>query len=78
MGKKAKSLHKDYYHVTDGEWIAITRTSHRHMCCDCYLVHVVDHKITKEGEILVRWRRSPRHTAAARRGHKIRLPDDAG
>ena len=56
-----------YHQLHDGEWVLISRRNHRHMCCDCALVHVIDMRDVAGGTE-VRFRRDRRATAAARRG----------
>lgn len=56
-----------YYQVTDGEWVPITKRSHRSMCCHCHLVHIIDYRVDKNGQIEVRYKIDNRATAASRR-----------
>lgn len=56
-----------YVEVEDGEWIAVTAKKHLHQCCDCGLVHTVDYRLNKEGQLEIRARRNNRATAALRR-----------
>ena len=45
MTAKAKS---DYYHVSDGEWIEVTKRGFKEQCCDCGLVHEMEFKAFAE------------------------------
>jgi hypothetical protein len=63
-----------YHQLFDGDWVLIARRGHRHMCCDCALVHVIDIRDGRDGTEL-RFRRDNRATAAARRGFQF-TPDD--
>ena len=64
-----------YHQLYDGDWVLISRRNHRHMCCDCALVHVIDIRDGKRGTE-VRFRRDNRATAAARRAFKFTREDD--
>jgi hypothetical protein len=64
-----------YHQLYDGDWVLITRRNHRHMCCDCALVHVIDIRDCKDGTE-VRFRRDNRATAAARRPFEFIADDD--
>ena len=53
----------------DGEWVRPKRRGFREACCDCGLVHVVDHRIVKDSKglaIEVRVSRNERATAVVR------------
>lgn len=60
-----------YDYAEDGEWFQPTHRKFKHMCCDCGLVHSVDFKVDKDGNIWTRWKSYPRATAAARRPFKF-------
>lgn len=47
------------------EWIA-PEPDYRIRCCDCSLVHDVEHRVVK-GSVQLRFRRNERATAASRR-----------
>jgi len=61
---------KGYYHVTDGEWIAVTKRGFKEQCCDCGLVHTLNFKIV-DGKIMIQTTRDERATAAVRRAFKF-------
>ena len=71
----AKRRREPYHQVYDGEWTLVSRRKHRHMCCDCCLVHVVDMRNSRNGTEM-RYRRDNRATAAARRGMNFTADDD--
>ena len=60
----------EYEEAEDGVWIRPVARGHRHACCDCDLVHVVDYRITEDGAVEFRARRDNRATAAMRRKKK--------
>ena len=68
------SKRESYHQMIDGEWVLVTRRAHRHMCCDCALVHVIDMRETRAGTEM-RYRLDRRATAAARRRFKF-TPDE--
>ena len=60
----------DYYHVTDGEWIVVPRRGFKEMCCDCSLVHRLNFRLNKVGQIEIQTFRDSRATNGARSGRK--------
>jgi len=67
---QSMSKREKYHQLYDGDWVLISRRGHRHMCCDCALVHIIDMRDVKDGTE-VRFRRDNRATAAARRAFKF-------
>jgi hypothetical protein len=70
-----KRRRRRYDRPQPGEWYAPKRLGYRLMCCDCGLVHRMDHRalrVSSAGRVLiqVRWFRDNRATAAARRGKR--------
>ena len=55
-----------YYHVSDGEWIAVPRRGYREQCCDCGLIHRLNFRL-REGRIEIQAFRDGRATSGARR-----------
>lgn len=55
-----------------GEWMRPSRRGFRLGCCDCGLVHVVDHELRGAKRKVIMWRffRDERATAAMRKGKK--------
>lgn len=45
--------------IDDDEWVTIEWTGQREQCCDCDLVHEVDHRV-KDGKLQFRARRLPK------------------
>lgn len=60
-----------YYHVSDGEWITVPMRGYKEQCCDCGLVHKLNFKISKSGQIEIQTMRDERATAAVRRAFKF-------
>jgi len=65
------SRKSEYYHVSNGEWITVTKRGYKEQCCDCGLVHKLNFKIGPKGEIEIQTTRDERATAAVRRGFKF-------
>ena len=61
----------EYYHVSDGEWIAVPRRGYKEQCCDCGLVHKLNFKIDEHGKIWIQTSRYERATGAVRRGFRF-------
>lgn len=59
-----------YYHIQDGEWVAVRRSGWRHQCCDCGAVHDLAAR-NRQGRLEIRFRINRRATAAARRPFKF-------
>jgi hypothetical protein len=57
---------ESYYHVTDGEWIRVTKRGYREQCCDCGLVHRLNFRVDSDGRIFVQTFRDGRATGGAR------------
>ena len=64
-------MSKGYYHVSNGEWITVSKRGFKEQCCDCGLVHVLNFKVGEKGEIQVQTKRDERATAAVRRAFKF-------
>lgn len=60
-----------YYHVSNGEWITVSKRGYKEQCCDCGLVHKMNFKILENGDISVQTMRDERATAAVRRAFKF-------
>lgn len=58
-----------------GEWMRTFRRM-KHRCCDCGLVHIIDHKVSGR-QLWVRYFRDERSTAAGRRCRKTPLQNHA-
>jgi len=65
--KKSKSK---YYHVTDGEWLTVAWRDNRDQCCDCGLIHKVNYRVNKDGQLEVQVFRDGKATGGARRAKK--------
>ena len=61
-------MSREYYQVTDGEWIQEPMRGGKDQCCDCGLVHTVNYKII-DGKLYRQVFRNPQATGGARR-HK--------
>ncbi len=61
----------DYYHITDGEWIAVPRRGFKEQCCDCGLVHKLNFRINAKGDLEIQTTRDMRATSAVRRAFKF-------
>jgi hypothetical protein len=70
MGKSEK-----YHQLYDGDWVLVSRRGHRHMCCDCALVHIIDMRDVDDGTEM-HFRRDNSATAAARRAYRFAREDD--
>ncbi len=57
----------EYYHITDGEWIAVPRRGFKEQCCDCGLVHKLNFRINAKGDLEIQTTRDARATSAVRR-----------
>lgn len=44
-----------YYHIQDGEWVAVRRSGWRHQCCDCGAVHDLAAR-NRQGRLEIRFR----------------------
>ena len=62
---------RTYYHVTDGEWIAVPKRGYKEQCCDCGLIHKLNFRITDKGGIEIQTFRDGRATAGARKHFKF-------
>ena len=60
-----------YYHITDGEWIAVPRRGFKEQCCDCGLVHKLNFRINAKGDLEIQTTRDARATSAVRRTFKF-------
>jgi hypothetical protein len=60
---------REYYQVTDGEWIAVRKRAFREQCCDCGLVHISDYRVV-DGQVQVRSTQDRRATNGVRRARK--------
>jgi hypothetical protein len=59
----------EFKKIPDNEWTHVQAAGFRHACCDCGLVHVMDFRVSGEGRLQVKWRRSPQATARRRKGN---------
>lgn len=59
-----------YRQVYFGRWYRIPWRGYKVACCDCGLVHAIDHRRGQGGELFVRYDAAPRHTAAVRRSRQ--------
>jgi hypothetical protein len=66
-----KKKDEAYYHVSHGEWIAVSKRGFKEQCCDCGLVHKLNFRIAENGDIEVQTMRDERATAAVRRAFKF-------
>lgn len=57
--------------IYDGSWYALGGYSHQ-VCCDCGLVHTIEHKLEK-GRIYERVRVDAKAMAAERKKHGIKV-----
>jgi hypothetical protein len=57
---------RDYYHVTDGEWIRVPKRGYKEQCCDCGLIHRLNFRIV-DGQIEIQTFRDARATGGARK-----------
>lgn len=64
-------MSKGYYHVSDGEWITVSKRGYKEQCCDCGLVHRLNFKVDDKGGIHIQTTRDERATAAVRRAFKF-------
>ena len=42
---------RDYYHVTDGEWIIVPKRGYKEQCCDCGLIHRMNFRVNAKNQI---------------------------
>lgn len=70
MAKSLKSK-REYYQVTEGEWIRVTKRGYRDQCCSCGLVHKLNFRIV-DGEIEIQTFGDGRATGGARRRKELR------
>ena len=61
------SKKRDYYHITDGEWIQVPKRGFKEQCCDCGLIHKLNFKIDEKGNIHMQTFRDARATNGARK-----------
>jgi hypothetical protein len=67
---------RKYYHVTDGEWIAVPRRGYKEQCCACGLVHKHNFRINAKGGIEIQSMVDNRATSAARRGFRFEKEEE--
>ena len=60
-----------YHHVVDGEWITVSKTGYKEQCCDCGLVHRMNFRVKKDGQIEIQTFRDQRATNGARKNFKF-------
>lgn len=60
---------RGYIQIVDGEWVIIEWSKQREQCCDCGLVHDVDHRVVN-GDLEFRATVNRRATRLARRMEK--------
>ena len=66
-----------YYHVTDGEWVTVTKRGYKEQCCSCGHVHRVKVRVV-DGQIQIQSTTDNRATAAARRAFKFEKEGEDG
>lgn len=66
---------RGYYHVTDGEWIAVPWRGYKEQCCDCGMIHRHNYRISAKGHLEVQSTLDKRATAGARRQFKFSADD---
>ena len=66
---------REYYHVVDGEWIGVPRRGYKEQCCDCGLIHRLNFRVTKKGQIEIQAFRDARATNGARKQFKFTKDD---
>ena len=52
MQERRNTMERKHKILTDGEWIRICWKNCREECCDCGLVHTVQHKWKRRGKEL--------------------------
>lgn len=62
---------RNYYHVTDGEWIQVPMRGYKEQCCDCALIHRMNFRLTTKGKIEIQTFRDGRATSGARKHFKF-------
>jgi hypothetical protein len=62
---------REYYQVTDGEWIRVAKRGYKDQCCSCGLVHKLNFRIV-DGEIEIQTFRDGKATGGARRRKELR------
>jgi hypothetical protein len=65
------AVSKGYYHVSDGEWIAVPKRGFKEQCCSCGLVHRLNFRVI-DGRIHIQVFRDGRATNGARRRRTLR------
>ena len=55
-----------YYQIFEDDWVPVAR-KHRHMCCECSLVHDIELRRNQDGTIDMKYTVNRRATAAARK-----------
>jgi hypothetical protein len=58
---------REYYWVSDGEWIEVPMRGYKEQCCDCALVHKLNFRINNRGRIEIQTFRDVRATNGARK-----------
>lgn len=59
-------MSKEYYWVSDGEWIRVPKRGYKEQCCDCSLVHRMNFRIVDGNKIEIQTFRDNRATNGAR------------
>lgn len=59
-----------YEQVYDGEWFMPVKKNYKNACCDCGMVHKINHKI-KDGNLWLQFSVDRRATSAMRRAFKF-------
>ena len=65
---------REYYHVTDGEWIQVPMRNYKEQCCDCGLIHRMNFRI-KDGRVEIQTFRDGRATSGARKHFRFTKDD---
>lgn len=73
--KKRRPKSRGYLQIAEGDLIEPAMRGFIHQCCDCALVHVINHYV-KNGRVQFTTRRDNRRTAAARRAFNFTKEKD--
>jgi hypothetical protein len=65
-GNATVTKKRDYYHVSNGEWIMVPKRGYKEQCCDCGLVHRLNFKVDDRGRIHIQTFRDHHATGGAR------------
>ncbi len=62
---------RNYYQVTDGEWVEVPMRGFKDQCCDCGLIHKMNFRVNAKGRIEFQAFRDGKATGGARKGFKM-------